>query len=152
MKTNTETISRVDINRFNDFTEFLARENTEDKVLFRGQRRDKRLLPTVARITTQDGVLEVEREMFTLFKQQSLAFLKHALETPWDWLALAQHHGLPLAPSFISRFEGNRNALCRDQNGADGRQFGTLRCKTRCWRGSRPSRQCDGCCIEVGAC
>jgi hypothetical protein len=95
MRTTRAAPTTIAVTSFHDFTEFLAKENTEDKVLFRGQRRDKPLLPKVARIMVQGRTLEAEREMFTLFKQQSLPFLKRVPESPWDWLAIAQHHGLP---------------------------------------------------------
>ncbi len=36
-----------------------------------------------------------ERLMFEKFKQRALPFLEINPESDWDWLALAQHHGLP---------------------------------------------------------
>jgi FRG domain-containing protein len=36
-----------------------------------------------------------ERAMFESFKQRAIPFLEFRPETDWDWLALAQHHGLP---------------------------------------------------------
>jgi FRG domain len=63
--------------------------------IYRGQPQDKPLIPKLARIKLRQGLLESERAMFDLFKEQSIPFLPKIPDNPRDWLALAQHHGLP---------------------------------------------------------
>jgi len=82
------------IGSFQAFTKFLARDNTQDIVLFRGQRADWPLIPKLARIDADRPILDAERTMLKAFKQQSLPFLSMTPATDWDWLALAQHYGL----------------------------------------------------------
>jgi FRG domain len=66
-----------------------------DRVLFRGQRQDLPLLPKIARLELrQGGVSQTEREMFKEFIRQALPYLEVKIDNDWDWLALAQHHGM----------------------------------------------------------
>jgi len=63
-------------------------------LLFRGQRTDETLLPKIARIHVaplRDGV---EKAMLVEFKRMSKPLLREETRSDWDWLALAQHHGL----------------------------------------------------------
>ena len=65
---------------------------------FRGQGGDDPLLPSVARLKTKRRnmtLLETEKKLFRAFQRRSLPFLEMKPETPWDWLAVAQHYGLP---------------------------------------------------------
>ena len=41
------------------------------------------------------SLLELETRIFREFQRQSLPHLARVPATDWDWLALAQHHGLP---------------------------------------------------------
>src|SRR5947209_8375775 len=38
---------------------------------------------------------DIERALFEQFKREALPFLAVRPETDWEWLALAQHHGVP---------------------------------------------------------
>lgn len=70
-------------------------ENCEiDWVLFRGQRSDWPLLPKLSRITLVNNLISVEKEMISAFKRQSIPYLDNIPVSDWDWLALAQHHGM----------------------------------------------------------
>jgi len=72
-------------------------------VLFRGQNVDKPLIPKYARTINfllqenaikADEILTVERERFLEFKRRAGWLINKAPQTEWDWLGLAQHHGL----------------------------------------------------------
>jgi hypothetical protein len=65
------------------------------KLLFRGHRQDWDLLPVIARCTPRYPLPELERSMVKKFKRESLPFLEMRPESELDWLAVAQHHGLP---------------------------------------------------------
>ena len=53
------------------------------------------LLPSICRGTDRERLLEQERELLDKFKEQSKACLHVIPENDWDWLVVAQHHGLP---------------------------------------------------------
>lgn len=93
------TASKVEIKQMtvcslSKYIDYIGQSYTEDIVLFRGQREDKPLLPKIARIHTRERVLDTEKNMLDDFKRKSIPFLEHSIENDWDWLALAQHHGL----------------------------------------------------------
>jgi hypothetical protein len=61
--------------------------------LYRGQSLDKALLPKIARYDVRD-VEKIEREMLEDFQRRSLHLIDYHPGNSWDWLALAQHHGM----------------------------------------------------------
>jgi FRG domain len=67
-------------------------------VVFRGQRCPDWLLnPKIGRygrLKTKDGTTE-ERTILRLFKERALPHLSFVPDNDWEWLAIAQHHGLP---------------------------------------------------------
>lgn len=70
-----------------------------DPVLFRGQGEILPLRPKIARSNSGfpgDTRHPEEREkgMLDAFKRQAVPFLKHEPANDWEWLALAQHHGM----------------------------------------------------------
>jgi len=72
---------------FHDFIEAFGKR----AVVFRGVRKASYLLvPKVGRYKKCH-----ERLMLRLFKQQALPFLTYTPKNDWEWLAIAQHHGLP---------------------------------------------------------
>lgn len=82
-----------------NFAELLSVfENFNPKfTFFRGVvNKDFDLLPTVSRMgVEQNKVYKVEKVIFENFKQQAIPFLEFTPRDEWEWLALAQHHGLP---------------------------------------------------------
>lgn len=64
----------------------------DENVMFRGQRRRHPLLPSVARnpeyVRSELGVLDE-------FKREALPYLQWVPRNDWQWLAIAQHNGLP---------------------------------------------------------
>ncbi len=83
------------IESVNEFLEWVA-DQCDDRALFRGQHQDWPLLPNVARLAPRNqSILEHEQAMLAEFKRASLPFLDLEPRSDWEWLALAQHHGLP---------------------------------------------------------
>jgi FRG domain len=67
-----------------------------DFTLYRGQCQSWPLRPKLARVKQRDEVskLKLEAVLMKDFKNQSLGLLDIDPPTEWDWLAVAQHHGL----------------------------------------------------------
>ena len=88
-KITKETITTVE-----DFIEYI-RDDWQDIRLYRGQLKDWPLLPKVGRLKLRKEISVSETEMLERFKEQSIPFLQVIPKTDREWLALAQHHGLP---------------------------------------------------------
>lgn len=71
-----------------------AKKNKAD-FIYRGQREDKSLRPRLARLVPRGQRNNIERLMFDEFKRTSVALTDLQPQTDWDFLAIAQHHGLP---------------------------------------------------------
>jgi hypothetical protein len=81
------------VTSFREYQEIILNTPAEEFILYRGQPIDKPLLPKIARYDLQDGE-RVEREMLADFQRRSLHLMDAIPGTQWDWLALAQHHGM----------------------------------------------------------
>jgi FRG domain len=78
------------------FTSFIdwVHEHASHRWVFRGQPNHWALKPTVGRSSAYKP--EVERLLLDEFKRSALPHLdRNRLTNNWDWLAVAQHHGLP---------------------------------------------------------
>ena len=90
-------MSNSKIESFLDFhralTEFIGKP-----VIFRGvsDADNSKLIPRFGRLVSdRRSVYKIETQMFRLFKDQSRPYLDSVPTNDWEWLALAQHHGLP---------------------------------------------------------
>lgn len=106
MPTSTNTITSI-----KDFIDIVSIASQDSGHFFRGERRnDYQLIPKIGRITKAPAsppngklVLELrypievvgEPEILERFKASARPYLTVIPESNWDWLALAQHHGLP---------------------------------------------------------
>ncbi len=89
----------TNINAFINLIEQIKSDNKSRKnnadLIFRGQRSEKPLLPKLGRLDLKGSKENIEKLMLTEFKRGSLPLTEFKPENNWDWLALAQHHGLP---------------------------------------------------------
>ena len=75
-----------------EYLELCAWLYGNEQVVFRGQRRQHPLLPSVARNVEY---VRTELSVFDEFKREALPYLDYIPSSPWQWLAVAQHNGLP---------------------------------------------------------
>jgi hypothetical protein len=85
---------QIRVERFEDYIRQFTSIESTGMVLFRGQCSNSPLLPKIARINTGLSEHGVEREMLDEFKRLTTPLLDNPPANDWDWLALAQHHGL----------------------------------------------------------
>lgn len=91
-----------EINSFDDLHKAIQEYSAYDAI-FRGMKSvEHQLKPSVGRmrfISRKSGVkpdrLEAEMFLFGRFKRQAIPYLEFTPVDDWDWLTLAQHHGLP---------------------------------------------------------
>jgi hypothetical protein len=81
------------VSSFREFQEIILGLPIDQFTLYRGQALDKTLLPKIARYEVPD-VEKIEREMLEDFQRRSIHLIDYQPGTSWDWLALAQHHGM----------------------------------------------------------
>lgn len=90
--------SVVDINSFLEWLQ----ENSSPRTIYRGQPakysrgrdlKDCQLVPRLGRFTSNNMQVH-ERELFDRFRRCAFGYLSYHPSNDWDWLALAQHHGL----------------------------------------------------------
>jgi hypothetical protein len=81
------------VSSFKEYQDIILDVPTNQFTLYRGQNLDKALLPKIARYQLPD-VEETEREMLEDFQRRSIHLIDYHPGNSWDWLALAQHHGM----------------------------------------------------------
>jgi hypothetical protein len=81
------------VESFKEYQHIILDLPEDEFTLYRGQPIDKTLLPKIARYNLTD-VERTEREMLQDFQRRSLHLMDTHPGNQWDWLALAQHHGM----------------------------------------------------------
>ncbi len=91
------TVRRVTefVQRVHEIKKEEVRRGNKADLVFRGQPCDKPLLPKLGRRKPRGKIAKIERLMLEEFKRTSLPFREFEPSDEWDFLALAQHHGLP---------------------------------------------------------
>lgn len=69
--------------------------NNYSDLIFRGQSSEKDPLPKLARLKPKATLLKIEELIITEFRRNYSSKLGIIPTSEWEWLALAQHHGLP---------------------------------------------------------
>jgi len=77
-----------------------TKESSENRgnfaeLLFRGQNRDKPLLPKLGRLSLKGKIEIIEKLILAEFERGVVPLSEFKPENEWDLLAVAQHHGLP---------------------------------------------------------
>lgn len=96
----------MDDHRVGSMQEFVAlvEEWPRGSTYYRGVKRaDYALISSLGRYhtkrvdsyLTRQQLLRVERDSLAAFKLEAVAYVSMAPDNDWEWLALAQHHGLP---------------------------------------------------------
>lgn len=88
----------VCINSFNDLHN-IAMTYSKSGTVFRGHKKSEyQLIPKIARykkFQKIETLLKEEKYMLNLFKRYSIPYLDYKPKNDFEWLASAQHHGLP---------------------------------------------------------
>jgi len=101
-------ITTIEINTFSEFHEKIKndikkneKEDTKKNYIFRGVTdADYELIPKIGRKINAQSIpdkdkLTFEKNILNAFKQQAIPYNnKYIPKNDWEWLALAQHHGL----------------------------------------------------------
>jgi hypothetical protein len=87
-------MNQREINSTDDLHKTL-RENWYRHLIFRGEDRpDYTLQPKFGRFPDSRNDVEIERSTLEEFKRLATPHIQHLPANDWEWLALAQHHGL----------------------------------------------------------
>jgi hypothetical protein len=81
------------VSSFKEYQDIILNIPDDQFTLYRGQNLDKTLLPKIARYELSN-VERIERQMLEDFKRRSIHLIDYQPGSSWDWLALAQHHGM----------------------------------------------------------
>ena len=84
------------VESFEQFHELVRGEDSRT-VIYRGAGSTKyQLVPKMGRMNrVKPPTVAREKSLLRQFKDQALPYLDYTPESDWEWLAIAQHHGLP---------------------------------------------------------
>lgn len=88
-------MKKIEIQSFSDLHDVVTKY--QSNTIFRGlSKHNYDLQPSIGRrsIETKD-INHLEKKMMNVFKTHAVAHLSSKPENEWEWLALAQHYGLP---------------------------------------------------------
>lgn len=86
----------IELNSFEEFHKLFGKTEPETRYFFRGVSNSNHdLIPSIGRINKNIISYYNEQKVFNMFKTQSLPLIDKRPINDWEWLALAQHHGLP---------------------------------------------------------
>jgi hypothetical protein len=94
MKSPYDTVEILDLGMY---VSEIKKIDDGTTILFRGQNLDYPLIPKIGRLKFRysTSIIENERRIFNQFKRLSIPHISIYPHNKWDWLSIAQHHGLP---------------------------------------------------------
>lgn len=94
MRNKVYDMNKIKINSLTEFVDHIDKKCNSDLCMFRGQSEPWPLLPRIARITARTKLLKDEKAMLSDFKRHILEFATRPPKDDWEYLSLAQHHGM----------------------------------------------------------
>lgn len=78
-----------------DFEEWVDKvKGHTETTIYRGQRKDYPLLPNICRNGEPETLLKNEKALLAQFQKEAPRCLQVVPDNDWEWLVVAQHHGL----------------------------------------------------------
>lgn len=90
-------INKDKISSVKDLQQFMEDQEKSMNTIFRGVTKcERQLVPKIGWLSLEGGSLQhVEKRLIKLFKEAAIPYLTFTPRNCWEWLALAQHYGLP---------------------------------------------------------
>ena len=83
------------INSVGEFVDFVTNLSLDGKIIFRGQNNDKPLIPAIGRNIERARFINNEEKIIETFKKEAIPYVNFNVDNDWQWLAIAQHNGVP---------------------------------------------------------
>ncbi|MFA9392966.1 MAG: FRG domain-containing protein [Prolixibacteraceae bacterium] len=83
------------INSVGEFVDFVTSLSLNGKIIFRGQINNKPLIPVIGRNKEREMFFNNEEKIIETFKREAIPHIKFHVDNDWQWLAIAQHNGIP---------------------------------------------------------
>lgn len=90
-------MKEINLESFEEFHQQVQSYNKEADIYRGVTNKDYQLVPKIGRVPLRPGQSRQREEghIFRRFKERALPYLEFIPRNDWDWLAVAQHHGLP---------------------------------------------------------